>query len=121
MSAQALETKELESQINHEFYQRKKIKPKGCLRTLILRDKRYKTWILKSKEAIRKELDLVKLVKRQRMASTAFMSLLTSRQRFFMRKLSQMIIRDSSDDPGEAGSSPEKDSKHENDHLFDPL
>ena len=30
-SGQALETEELESLINHEFYKRKKIEPKGCL------------------------------------------------------------------------------------------
>ena len=43
-----------------------------------------------------KEMDLKKFIVRQRLQTTALLGLLSGRQSFFVDKMSQMIIRESS-------------------------
>ena len=44
-----------------------------------------------------KEMDLKRFITRQRLQTTAVLALLTGKQSFFIDKMSQMLIRESSD------------------------
>lgn len=56
----------------------------------------YKKMMNKAKSSLSKELDLRKFVYRQRLQTTALLGLLSGRQSFFVDKMSQMVIRESS-------------------------
>mmetsp|Transcript_34452 Transcript_34452/g.42513 ORF Transcript_34452/g.42513 Transcript_34452/m.42513 type:complete len:173 (+) Transcript_34452:541-1059(+) len=56
----------------------------------------YKRMVTKSRSSITKELDLRKFLIRQRISMVALMGLLKGRQSFFVDKMSQLIIRESS-------------------------
>ena len=64
-------------------------------------------------------MDLIKFITRQRMTSTSILSLLNGRQKYFVDKLSQMTIRDSSD-PSEAASDKENDPLRSARDTFNP-
>ena len=53
--------------------------------------------MMKSRSSIQKELDLAKFIQRQRITMTSLMALLSGRQKLFVDKMSQMLIRESSD------------------------
>ena len=59
-------------------------------------DKDYKKKIVKSHTRLTKELDLRKFMHRQRMFTTAAIGLLSGPQNLFVNKMSQLIIRESS-------------------------
>lgn len=61
-----------------------------CCRT------KYKKLMIKSQSSIGKELDLRKFIYRQRLFVTAILGLLSGRQSFFVDKMSQLMIRESS-------------------------
>ena len=61
-----------------------------CFRT------KYKKLIKKSQSSLGKELDLRKFIYRQRLFVTSMIGLLSGRQSFFVDKMSQMMIRESS-------------------------
>ena len=50
----------------------------------------------KSRSSISKELDIVKFIQRQRMTMIALLSLFSGRQKVLIDKMSQMLIRESS-------------------------
>ena len=50
----------------------------------------------KATSKLDKELDLRKFIYRQRLQTTAILGLLNGRQSFFVDKMSQMVIRESS-------------------------
>ena len=50
----------------------------------------------KSESSLQKELDLKKFITRQRLSTYAILSLLKSRQRFQIDRMSQMVVRESS-------------------------
>lgn len=52
--------------------------------------------LMKSQSELSKELDLKKFLHRQRLQSVAILGLLNGRQSFFVDKMSQMFIRESS-------------------------
>ena len=52
--------------------------------------------LIKSQSTLNKELDLRKFIYRQRLQTTAILGLLTGRQSFFVDKMSQLVIRESS-------------------------
>ena len=58
------------------------------------RHSRYNWYLRKSESLIKKELDLRKHLKRQRVNTTAILGLLSGRQAFFADKMAQMIIRE---------------------------
>jgi len=51
---------------------------------------------MKSESSLQKELDLKKFIMRQRLQTNAILSLLTGRQSFFVDRMSQMVVRESS-------------------------
>ena len=53
--------------------------------------------LTKSQSRINKEMDLKKFLLRQRIQTNAILGLLSGRQSFFVDKMSQMTIRESSD------------------------
>ena len=53
--------------------------------------------LLQVQSKLDKEMDLKKFITRQRLQTTAVLALLTGKQSFFIDKLSQMVIRESSD------------------------
>ena len=63
--------------------------------TLCFRIK-YKKLLVKSQSKLQKELDLKKFIHRQRVTMTAILGLLSGRQSYFVDKMSQLIIRESS-------------------------
>ena len=52
--------------------------------------------MLKSQSSIAKEMDLRKFIHRQRTTMTALLGLCSGRQSFFIDKLAQLVIRESS-------------------------
>ena len=56
----------------------------------------------KSRQKIVRELDLKKFITGQRLQTMALMGILSGRQSFFVDKMSQMIIRESSNSEREA-------------------
>lgn len=52
--------------------------------------------MVRSRSRVKKELDIVKFIQRQRQNTFAIMSLLNWRQRFFIDNMSQLTIRESS-------------------------
>ena len=52
--------------------------------------------MLKSESSLAKELDLRKFIYRQRLQTTAILGLLSGGQSFFVDKMSQLVIRESS-------------------------
>lgn len=57
----------------------------------------FKKMKAKSRKSVAKEMDLLKFIQGQRWQATAILGLLTGRQSFFVEKLSQMVINESSD------------------------
>ena len=51
---------------------------------------------MKSQSSMKKELDLVKFIQRQRITMASLMALLSGKQKLFVDKMSQMLIRESS-------------------------
>ena len=66
---------------------------------------RYKWYLRKSQSVITKEMDLRKFLTRQRVANSALLGLLSSRQSNFVDKMAQMIIRE--DDSQSSNTSPD--------------
>ena len=66
---------------------------------------RYKWYLRKSQSMITKEMDLRKFLTRQRVANSALLGLLSSRQSNFVDKMAQMIIRE--DDSQSSNTSPD--------------
>ena len=64
--------------------------------TLCCRNTRYQKLIQKSQSSITKELDLRKFIYRQRLQSVAILGILSGRQSLFVDKMSQLVIRESS-------------------------
>lgn len=56
----------------------------------------YKRMMNKAKSSLSKELDLRKFIYRQRLQTTALLGLLSGRQSFFVDRMSQLVIRESS-------------------------
>ena len=52
--------------------------------------------MMKSESSLTKELDLRKFIYRQRLQTTAILGLLSGAQSFFVDKMSQLVIRESS-------------------------
>ena len=82
------------------------MKPKGFWPRLIERYKQPKRHKLlqKSENRIKKELDLVKFVKRMRLLISGTMGLLTPQQRLFVDEFSQLLVYESSYFEDESGS-----------------
>ena len=57
---------------------------------------KYRRMMMKSKSGIEKEMDLRKFIYRQRLQTTAMIGLLSKNQSFFVDRMSQLIIRESS-------------------------
>ena len=74
----------------------KPIKLIHCVESFLLCRTNYRKMILKSQSSLSKELDLRKFIYRQRLQTTAILGLLSGRQSFFVDKLSQLVIRESS-------------------------
>jgi len=51
----------------------------------------------KAENNVDKELDIVKFIRRQRFSQFALLSLLSGRQTYIVDKISEMVIRESSD------------------------
>ena len=66
-------------------------------RVLFCHDTRYKKLMMKSQSYLNKELDLQKFIYRQRVQTYALMGLLSGRQNVFVDKISNLVIRESSD------------------------
>ena len=64
---------------------------------LICRHSRYKRMMGKANVSVAKELDLLKFIRRQRFTQYALFALMNGRQLFMTDKLSNMLIRESSD------------------------
>lgn len=60
-------------------------------------DKDFKKKMFKSHSRLTKELDLRKFIHRQRVFTTAAIGLLSGPQSLFVNKMSQLVIRESSD------------------------
>ena len=60
-------------------------------------DKEYKKKVVKSNNKLEKEMDLRKFIHRQRVFTTAIIGLLSGPQSLFVNKMSQMVVRESSD------------------------
>ena len=60
------------------------------------RTKRMKQMLMKSQSSLQKEMDLKKFIMRQRLQTISLLSLLNGRQSFFVDRLSQMVVRESS-------------------------
>ena len=82
--------------VDHDLNNVAKIKFRDYFSNLFSCDKSYKRWVKKTRSSIKKEMDLVKFVQRQRMMVTSLMGLLTGRQKGFVDKMSKMLIRESS-------------------------
>ena len=52
--------------------------------------------LIQAKSKLDKEMDLKKFITRQRLQTTAVLALLSGKQSFFIDKMSQMLIRESS-------------------------
>ena len=83
--------------IHAEFMFVTSIKKMSFYLANLLCDKAYKKKMLKSHNRLTKELDLRKFIHRYRMFTTAIIGLLTGPQSLFVYKMSQLIIRESSD------------------------
>ena len=60
-------------------------------------DREYKKKVVKSNNKLEKEMDLRKFIHRQRVFTTAIIGLLSGPQSLFVNKMSQMVVRESSD------------------------
>ena len=86
----------LMKQIRSDFQVVKPIDKLNFYNTYLCCRRDYKKMLLKAQSSLDKELDLRKFVYRQRLAMNSLIGLLTGRQNFFVDKLSQLIIRESS-------------------------
>ncbi len=80
-----------------EFKIREKIKKLSFYTVNLLCMRGYKKKITKSHSKMMKELDLQKFIHRQRLLVTSLIGLLDGRQTMFVNKMSQMMLRESSD------------------------
>ena len=69
---------------------------KNCCTAVFTCAKQHKRMMLKSQSGIMKEMDLRKFIHRQRTTMTALLGLCSGRQSFFIDKLAQLVIRESS-------------------------
>ena len=83
--------------IIRDFSLQRSIEKLGFYATNLLCKKSYKKKMVKAHSKLEKELDLQKFIHRQRLWTTSMLGLLTGRQSLFVNKMSQMIIRESSD------------------------
>ena len=69
----------------------------------------------RAKSVIKRELDLVKFIKRQRAQRYAIIAMLSARQRFFVDKMATMVLRESSnfDSSTETDHAMAKECEHE--------
>ena len=63
---------------------------------MFMETSRYKRFLSNSKSTLTKEMDLKKFLIRQRLQTTALLGLLSGRQSYLVDKMSQLIIRESS-------------------------
>lgn len=91
-----METESILKSIRLDFQNMIPIKRVNCYRSFFCCLKNYRQMLLKSQSKISKELDLRKFIYRQRLQTTAILGLLTGRQNFFVDKMSQLVIRESS-------------------------
>ena len=84
----------MESIYRQKFWMHISLSLRNCCCKNNLRHSRYNWYLRKSESMIRKELDLRKHLKRQRVNTTAILGLLSGRQAFFVDKMAQMIIRE---------------------------
>ena len=82
--------------IKKDFQKYKPIKAIGFWPQKLCCRKNYKRMLNKSGSILQKELDLRKFIYRQRLTTTAILGLLNGRQSFFVDRMSQMVIRESS-------------------------
>ena len=103
--------------IDHDFQTPKKIVSPSYRNfcSCKTRDKHQK-WLRKSQNKIQKELDILKFFYRQRITMTSLLGLLSGRQKFFVDKISQPLIRESSN--FEVTSSDEELDKQFNDPFY---
>ena len=64
--------------------------------SMFMETSRYKRFVSNSKSTLTKEMDLKKFLIRQRLQTTAVLGLLSGRQSYLVDKMSQLIIRESS-------------------------
>lgn len=82
--------------IKSDFQKTSPIKKISFFRTWFTCRSQYKKMLLKSQSSLAKELDLRKFIYRQRITMTALLGVLSGRQSFFIDKMSQLTIRESS-------------------------
>ena len=74
----------------------KPIEMRSWIQSCFCCNKNYQKLLKKSQSTLIKELDLQKFLYRQRLQTTAILGLLNGRQSFFVDKMSQLVIRESS-------------------------
>ena len=82
--------------IKVDFQKYKSIKRISICNKQIFCRSNYRKMMNKASSMLNKELDLRKFIYRQRVQTTAILGLLSGRQTFFVDKMSQMVIRESS-------------------------
>ena len=75
----------------------------------------YKKMLAKATSSVKKELDLIKFIQRQRLQTFTTLSVFNSRQKYVADKMSTMIIRESSD----LNDQTEDDFELEQENLLD--
>ena len=100
--------------IKSDFQVMEPIRKLSYFRTWFTCQSKYKKMLLKSESSITKELDLRKFIYRQRVTMTALLGLLSGRQSFFIDKLSQLVIRESSNLEETSSDADLSDWQHDN-------
>ena len=87
----------LQDKIVYDFKNLQKIALLGFFRYFCTKQTKYKKWLRKIEGVIDKELDFAKFIHFKRITKTAMVALLSSTQKTFADKFSQLVIRESSD------------------------
>ena len=87
----------LQDKIVYDFKNLQKIVLLSFIRYFCTKQTKYKKWLRKIEGVIDKELDFAKFIHFKRITKTAMVALLSSTQKTFADKFSQLVIRESSD------------------------
>ena len=83
----------------------------------LTRRKQFHSKLLQAKKQLKRELDIEKFIKRQRMLTTAILSLLSGKQIYYASKMAQMVTYDEDEKGGPQGDSDNSYSDGDTDLL----